>query len=84
MTHEIQSLDEDRRLLKQYRDSDTVVDPRAGAGAQVERARSTTTPPSLHAWTFPCLEYTPTQAVHVVGGLRGYTSLLAKIHNDCT
>ena len=47
LTHEIQSLDEDRRLLKQYRDSDTVVDPRAGAGAQVERARSITTPPSL-------------------------------------
>ena len=36
----MQSLEEDRSLLKQYRDSDTVLDPRAGAGAQVERARS--------------------------------------------
>ena len=36
----MQSLEEDHSLLKQYRNSDTVVDPRAGAGAQVERARS--------------------------------------------
>lgn len=40
LTHELQSLEEDRNLLKQYRDTDTVVDPRAGAEAKVERARS--------------------------------------------
>ena len=38
LSHEMQSLDEDRSLLKQYRDTDTVV-ARAGVGAQVERAR---------------------------------------------
>lgn len=38
----MQSLEEDRNLLKQYRDTDTAVDPRAGVGAQIERARLTT------------------------------------------
>lgn len=39
LTHELQSLEADRSLLRQYRDTDTVLDPRAGEGAQVERAR---------------------------------------------
>ncbi|KAL3148469.1 hypothetical protein ABBQ38_013914 [Trebouxia sp. C0009 RCD-2024] len=38
LSHEMQSLEEDRSLLRQYRDTDTVV-VRAGVGAQVERAR---------------------------------------------
>ena len=38
----MRSLEEDRSLLKEYRDTDTAVDPRAGVGAQVERARLTT------------------------------------------
>ena len=41
LSHEMQSLEEDRSLLRQYRDTDTVV----GVGAQVERARSDTASP---------------------------------------
>ena len=40
LTHEITSLEQDRGLLKQYRDLDSVVDTRTGPGAQPERARS--------------------------------------------
>ena len=59
LAHEMQSLEGDRSLLKQYRDNDTVVDPRAGAGAQVEKARSIATQPTLPALTFPC----PTETI---------------------
>ncbi|KAL3137125.1 hypothetical protein ABBQ32_006698 [Trebouxia sp. C0010 RCD-2024] len=38
LSHEMQSLEEDRILLRQYRDTDTVVG-RAGVAGQVERAR---------------------------------------------
>lgn len=55
LTHELQSLEADRSLLRQYRDTDTVLDPRAGEGAQVERARSATSFTCLPAALFPAL-----------------------------
>lgn len=39
LSHEIQSLEQDLNLLKQYRDGDCVVDPSPGGRGQILRAK---------------------------------------------
>lgn len=73
LSHEMQSLEEDRSLLRQYRDTDTVV-VRAGVGAQVERARSDTASPV----------YLAVRQLHIVGDVVCKAmSLPAKACRDC-
>lgn len=71
----MQSLEEDRILLRQYRDTDTVVG-RAGVAGQVERARSV---------NFTCLPAGPCPALaaHRSDSVCKAMRQLAKACHDC-